>query len=84
MNTADFQRAFKIAEQKSETGEDFNHGALDLFLGCGLPDFQRVFCTVEAVAELIRYQAKCLDGSWDHKELNSLADIARRKFIVVN
>lgn len=84
MNKAEFQRAFKIAEQRAETGVDFDWSALEVLAGCGTFEVKKVSCTVEAVAELIRYQARCLDGSWDHQEINSLADIARRKFTVIN
>lgn len=84
MNKAEFQRAFKIAEKRAEAGVDYDWSALEVLAGCGTFEVKKVSCTVEAVAELIRYQARCLDGLWDHNEINNLADIAKRKFLIVN
>lgn len=52
------------------------------FLGGGLPSFKPVQTTIDTVARLIRWQAACIDGSWDEQEIALLAEIARTKFIV--
>lgn len=84
MDKNEFKRAFQVAQQRKADQVDFDHESIALFHGYGLSDYKPVACTIEAVADLIRYQASCLDGSWDAKELNTLAHIARRKFTIIN
>jgi hypothetical protein len=75
MTQQDFKRAFAIADSKDDlSGENLDH-----LEGCGLPGFQPVAATIRQVASLIRWQAKCLDGSWDGAELTELQNIFRRR-----
>jgi len=55
-----------------------------LLHGCGLPDFKPVYCTVEQVAKLVRWNCMQLNGELDAEELNNVAHIARRKFLCLN
>ena len=56
---------------------------LSIFDGFGLPDFQPITCTVEALAMLVRWQGFCFDGSIDQENLNEIATIGRHRFQVV-
>ena len=50
------------------------------FLGCGLPEYKTVFCTIREVAALIRWQCQYLCGGYDVEELQNMALIAKCKF----
>jgi hypothetical protein len=81
MSKDEFKQAFALAQVvQPET----DHSALALFHGCGLPDFKTVHCTLAAVAVLIRYQCAYMFGGWDHEALAETADIARRKFQIID
>ena len=80
MTKPEFKQAFKLAEVEQPD----SNAALSLFHGCGLPDFETVHCTLSAVASLIRYQCMYIFGGWDHEELSNIADIARRKFQIID
>lgn len=81
MTTAQFQEAFKIAESDADLSQEASD--CHIFMGFGLPGFKPVTVTVRQVAELIRWQARRFNGSWDPVALNEVRTIGRRRFIVV-
>lgn len=80
MTTKQFAQAVKLVESNSDLSkyDDSN------LYGCGLPDFKPVHTTIEAVAKLVQYQARTFAGTWDAEELDSMARIAKRNFLIVN
>lgn len=81
MTKNEFNEAFKIAK-------DFNIDLTNVdnsnLYGCGLPHFRYpVYTTLEAVAALIRWQAMRFDGQWDAEALDEVAQIGRKKFLVL-
>lgn len=79
MNKQEFSRALEAAK----SDECFLDVDDSLLFGCGLVDFEPVHCSTKQVAKLIRYQAQYLNGNWDWNEINDLARIARKKFIIL-
>lgn len=79
MNKQEFSEALKIAQSNVslEHVDDSN------LFGCGLESFQPVHCSKEQVAKLIRWQALYLNGNWDWEEIDTVAYIGRRKFLIV-
>ena len=78
MNRAQFKKAIDLAMSKAELSlVDF-----DVFFGFGLDDFKPVYCTIEQVARLIRWQALYLDGGIDQEALDEIAAAGRSKFII--
>ena len=80
MTTKQFAQAVKLAESNS----DLSKYDYDNLYGCGLPDFKPVHTTIEAVAKLVQYQARTFAGTWDAVELDNMAKIAKRNFLIVN
>ncbi len=79
MTKAEFKEAFKIANSdKDLTGVDDS-----TLFGCALPNFGTVYTTLDAVAKLIRWQGRLLNGNWDMEEVDSVAKIAQRKFYII-
>ena len=78
MNATQFRAAFKLADSDAEIG-----GNMNLLCRFALRNFQPVTVRVEDVARLIRWQAKCLNGTWDMEALDEVRRHGRRKFIVV-
>jgi len=79
MTKSEFQTAFAIA---ADSQIDLSSVDDEILYGCGLPDFEPVVATYEAVAKMIRWQAHCIDGSWDQEELTSLRNCFRRRVTV--
>lgn len=79
MTKQEFKRAFEVAK----SGDDLDHVDYSALDGCGLPDFQPVHTTIDAVARLIRWQARYMNGGWDSQELDNVAQIARKRFIII-
>lgn len=80
MTKPEFAKAFELAKSNKELSDN---GA-ELMMGCGLPDFKPVHVTLEMVAKLIRWQAQYIFGDgWDMEEVDSLAHIAKKNFIVI-
>jgi len=75
MNITDMNRAIALAKSDS----NLDHVVEGDFYGFGLSDFQPVECSLEQVAKLIRYQARYLNGDWDHRAIDAVV-MARRKF----
>ena len=59
-----------------------NYKTLDWAIGFGLSDYKPRDITVEALANLISYQCKCLDGSWDMEAFDEIARHGKYKFLV--
>lgn len=82
MTKEQFSEALKIARSpRSLEAVDDTH-----LYGCGLPDFRPVYTTLDAVAKMIRWQCCGLfsnDTIVDAQELDNMARIARRMFLVV-
>jgi len=55
-----------------------------MLYGFGLPHFKPVHTTIEAVAKVIRWQARQFNGQWDHPALDEVARIGRKKFLIVD
>jgi len=55
-----------------------------LFDGYGLPDFKPVYCSLQAVAELIRWQCVQLNGQLDMVEYNDLARLGKKRFLIIS
>lgn len=79
MTNNEFNRAFALADSDVELSDDAAH----LFDGFGLSDFTPVHVTLSQVAELIRWQARNLDGSWDNDALQEVANLGRRRFNII-
>lgn len=76
MTTKQFNESVKLASSYPEENTD-------CFLGCGLPDFKTVYCTLKQVAAFINYQARFFNGTFDQEELQSLKKIAKNKFLII-
>jgi hypothetical protein len=61
---------------------DLNIEDLSIFDGYGLPDFQPVTCTIEALAILIRWDCMWFNGQIDQEALNQIAKLGRHRFHV--
>jgi hypothetical protein len=81
MTLVQFRKAFAIADDQSI---DLSNVDDSILYGCGLPEFKPVYTTLEAVAKLIRWQALQFNGQWDAQELDEVATIGRKKFMVLN
>ena len=81
MTKQELSRAFKIAEAGNGDSSALNQG---IFSGFGLPDFEKVTVTVEAVASLIGWQCGRFDGTWDFEALTEIEHFGRNKFLIVN
>lgn len=81
MTLAQFQVAIKAAQNPTL---DLTATDDSMLFGYGLPEFKPVHTTIAAVAKVIRWQARQFNGQWDMVELDALAKLARRKFIIVD
>lgn len=79
MTTKEFKQVVKMIE----SGVDLSQFDDSTLHGCALPGFEPVHTTLGAVAKLVQYQARTFAGTWDASELNELARIAKRKFLIV-
>lgn len=80
MTKNEFAAAFKIAKDLSIDLSNVDDSQL---YGYGLPGFKPVHVTLEMVAREIRWHALQLNGEWNGEALNEVANLGRRKFIVV-
>ena len=75
---------FKQAVEMVEKREDLSKFDDSNLFGCGLSDFKfPVYTTIGAVARLVAWQARTFAGTWDSVELDNMARIARKKFLIV-
>ena len=79
MNVKEFSQALTVAKSK----QDLSNEDIDIFGGFGLKDFAPVYCTVQQVARLIRWQAGTFAGGWDGEAMNEVAHFGRKRFIIV-
>lgn len=78
MTANEFKAAVAIAKSDADlSNEDTSH-----MCGFGLREFKPVVVTPRQVAVMIRWQAGCLDGSWDAEAMNEVRTAGRRNFIV--
>jgi hypothetical protein len=83
MTSEQFKKAADLALNHPEI-ELLNVDNSHLY-GCALPDFEPVWCTIKEVAALIRWQCQYIFGDgYDAEELNSIADIGRRRFKIID
>jgi len=78
MTKQEFHEAWQIAS----SDRDLTYVDDTPLHGCGLPDFQRISCTIEQVAKLLRWQCCCIFGGYDGEELAEMGRIARTKFLI--
>ena len=78
MNKAEMTKVLEIAK----SGCDLSHVDIDILYGCGLSEFEKVHITLEVCARHVRWQAQCMDGTWDQEEINQCANIFRRKVTI--
>ncbi len=83
MTKKQFSEALKIATSDRDlSGVDDSN-----LFGCGCADFVfPVYCTVDAVAKLLRWQVCSIFSNStiaDAQELDNMAHIARRKFQII-
>jgi hypothetical protein len=79
MTKQNLRRAFEIAKQGNS-----KYDSLSWADGFGMSDYQPQHITIDMLANLISYQCRCFDGSWDQAALNEIAEHGKRKFIVIN
>ena len=80
MNKSEFLAAVHLAESRIDLS---GHDDFPLH-GCALPEFEPVFCSIEATARFLRWQAMMLNGHWDYKALTEMQAIFRRKVMLSN
>ena len=73
MNLKQMQKAIALAKSEVELGDL----PTDEFDGFGLKGFKPVECTVEQVAQLIRYQARFFNGAWDEEASSEIVSCRR-------
>ena len=81
MNTTQMREATELA-RNSTNGELWDVD-ISILHGCALADFKPVSTTLRVVARMIQYQCIQLNGEFDTVELNSLANIFRRKVTII-
>ena len=80
MTLQEFQSAFSIAK---DFNRDLSNVDDSILYGYGLPEFKPVYMTLEAVAKTIRWQALQFNGQWDAQELDEVARLGRKNFLVL-
>jgi hypothetical protein len=80
MNAQEFKAAFAIAA----SNKDLSTVEIDHFFGFGLKDFEPVSTTLDAVAWLMRWQARYMNGGWDQEALDEIRTAGRKKFIIID
>ena len=78
MTRKQFGVLIEIAQQGpvAETAEEI-WKLMEPFDGCALHK-NRFYATTKQVIQFIRYQCMYLNGEWNHQELESCANIAKR------
>lgn len=79
MTKNELTMAWHIAKSDSFVPD---YSSLNWSIGFGLDDYEPRDITVEALATLICYQCKCLNGSWDMEAFNEIAEHGKYKFLV--
>jgi len=78
MTNDQFKQAVQLANGDAELNVD-----IGILLGCALPEFEPVVCSIEVVAKFLRWQAKMFNGLWDWAVLTECQEIVRRKVTIV-
>ena len=79
MTKSEFSQAVKLVE----SGVDLTKYDDSNLYGCGLSGFQPVHTTLGAVARIVAWQARTFAGTWDAAALDEMAQIAKKKFLIV-
>lgn len=79
MTKKELSKALKIAQS------DLNLTAheTDIFMGFGSKDFKPVYCLLNQLAWLVRYQCVQFNGGVDADALSAIAIVGKTKFMVV-
>ncbi len=72
-------KAIRFIDDDGKHLEDISH-----FDGYGLAGFEPIHCTIRQLAFLIRWQCVRSNGTVDADELNNLAAVGSKKFIVLD
>lgn len=73
----------RLARELAQRGEDLSLYDDGVLFGCGCSDFRHpVVVSLGVVAKLMRWQYKCMDGSWDEKLWNEELWVYRRRIQV--
>jgi len=80
MNTPEYKAAFTLARSSA----DLSKVTTDHLFGYGLKDFEPTATTLEAVAAVMRWQALRFNGSWDNEELDSIRQLGKKRFIIID
>ena len=81
MNTLQMREATELARNSND--RELTEVDTTILFGCALSNFKPVTTTIRVVAAMIRYQCIQLNGEFDTEELNSLANIFRRKVTII-
>ena len=82
MLKSEFNKAFAMA---NDPDIPLIHVDYSVLHGCALPEFKYpVHCTTEQLAAMIRWQGQYLFGGWNSEELDQLAKIGKKKFILLD
>lgn len=81
MTTKQFAEAVKYSENTNI--EELYQEDDSILNGCALNDFRPVHTTIPAVAKFVRYHAMQFNGKWDAQELDNMARIAKKKFLII-
>ena len=81
MDKKQLTRAMVLARTATD---QYDWTTLERFSGCALPDFQPIYCTLWEVSRHIRYQAMTLSGVFDMNEIHEIANIGRKKFMIID
>jgi hypothetical protein len=81
MTTIQFKTALRMAVDNSVdlSTEELNH-----FDGFGLQDFRPVYCTIQQIARLIRWQAIQFNGEVNQETLTEVARFGKKRFMVMD
>jgi hypothetical protein len=78
MKAKEFAEACRMAK-----AHEYKQGDGDVLIGCGLPEFKPVACTLAAAAEHIAWQCINLDGTINNEALDETWKIARYKWLIM-
>jgi len=79
MTKVEFKKSLEIAQ----SDRNLSHITGEKLLGYGLSEFRPTVTTIDEVALMIRWQTIMFNGYVNMEELNSLFQIAKRKFLIV-
>lgn len=71
------------AMEMAKSDADLSNVDTGIFHGFGLMSFKPVWCTIDQIAALIRWQVIQFNGGTDSEALQELANVGRKKFLVL-